>query len=149
MRVSPADWRRPQRQPHVRRHAVGDSLVLLVSSCLGPMLWLAKLAFTPTQDTLTQAVALFPQRRGLGQPEQAWSTVHIGLYFLNTVVLAVGSWACRSWSPRPVASCCRCCGREYAQVLTALLLTTLFVPAVVLLVPLYIGSSHPPLIGPR
>jgi multiple sugar transport system permease protein len=35
---------------------------------------------------------------------------------------------------------------KYARVLTALLLTTLFVPAVVLLVPLYIEIVRPPLI---
>jgi multiple sugar transport system permease protein len=35
---------------------------------------------------------------------------------------------------------------RYARLLNALLLTTLFVPAVVLLVPLYVEIVHPPLI---
>ena len=36
---------------------------------------------------------------------------------------------------------------RYARLLTGLLLTTLFVPAVVLLVPLYIEIVHPPIVN--
>ena len=34
-----------------------------------------------------------PARLRLGQPRQAWTSVQVGRYFWNTVVLAFGSWA--------------------------------------------------------
>ena len=67
-------------------------LILLVIAGLGPILWLARSAVTPTQDTLTQPMALVPQRLGMEQPDEAWIDVQVGLYFRNTVVLAIGSW---------------------------------------------------------
>ena len=77
---------------------------------------------------------------------EAWSTVQVGLYFRNTVVLAIGSWFVQLLVATTGGFVLSVLRPEYAKVLTALLLTTLFVPAVVLLVPLYIEIVHPPLI---
>ncbi len=111
------------------------------------MLWLAKSAITPTNDTITHPMALFPHGAAWSNLREAWSNVDVGRYFWNTVVLAIGSWlvADRRRDDRR-ASRSRCCGRSTRSVITGSLLTTLFVPAVVLLVPLYIEIVHPPLI---
>ena len=78
----------------------------------------------------------------------AWNDVHIDQYFFNTLIIAAGVVG------RPAA------GRDDRRVRavgaaaavraassTALVLATLFVPAVVLLVPLYLTIVRPPLIG--
>ena len=123
-------------------------LVLLVIVGLGPLLWLAKSAITPTQDTITHPMALFPHGTAWDNLREAWiERRRSSRYFWNTVVLAFGSWAVadhRRDDRR--ASRCRCCGRSTRASSWACVLTTLFVPAVVLLVPLYIEIVHPPLI---
>ena len=77
----------------------------------------------------------------------AWSTVQVGRYFCNTVVLAIGSWFVQLVVATTGGYALSVLRPRYARVLTALLLVTLFVPAVVLLVPLYLEIVHPPLIG--
>ena len=70
-------------------------LVLLVIVGLGPILWLAKAAITPTQDTLTHPMAVFPHGSAWSNITNAWNEVDIGLYFWNTIVIAFGSWLCQ------------------------------------------------------
>ena len=58
---------------------------------LGPILWLAKAAITPTQDTLAAPLALFPHGFAWSNLSDAWTQVDVGLYLWNTIVLAFGS----------------------------------------------------------
>jgi multiple sugar transport system permease protein len=143
--ISPADWRRPGV-----RWGVGTAqavlLVLLVVIGLGPLLWLAKGAITPTQDTLTHPLGLFPHGAAWSNLSRAWSDVDVARYFWNTVVLAIGSWFCQLLVATTGGFALSVLRPKYARIITGLLLTTLFVPAVVLLVPLYVEIVHPPLI---
>ena len=81
-----------------RRSGIGLRLVHLVMLLfllivgLGPLLWLAKSAVTPTQDTLRTPMALWPNGIDLDNLATAWNRVHIDQYFFNTVVIAAGSW---------------------------------------------------------
>ena len=95
-------------------------------------------------------MALFPHGA-------AWSNLqrgvdrasHVGRYFWNTVVLAFGSWLVQIVVATTGGFALSVLRPRYARVIIgALLLTTLFVPAVVLLVPLYIEIVHPPLDPP-
>jgi multiple sugar transport system permease protein len=146
MLVSPADWRRSS----VRRTFGAMQwalLIVLLIVAVGPILWLARSAVTPTQDTLTKPMALVRNGWAWSNLSEAWSTVQVGLYFRNTVVLAIGSWLVQLTVATTGGFVLSVLRPAYAKVLTALLLTTLFVPAVVLLVPLYIEIVHPPLIN--
>jgi len=60
--------------------------------------------------------------------------VHVGRYFWNTGVLAIGSWFIQVFVATTAGFALSVLRPKYARVLNALLLTTLFVPAVVLLV---------------
>jgi len=143
--ISPAEWRRR----HVR-WGVGSAqallLVGLVVVGLGPLLWLAKSAITPTADTISDPMSLFPHGSAWSNLRVAWSDVHVGRYFWNTVALAAGSWLTQIVVATTAGYALSVLRPRYARVITGLLLTTLFVPAVVLLVPLYIEIVHPPLI---
>jgi multiple sugar transport system permease protein len=142
---SPADWRRP-----AVRWGLGSAqallLVALVVIGLGPLLWLAKSAITPTADTISHPMSLFRHGAAWGNLREAWTTVHVGRYFWNTVVLAFGSWAAQIVVATTAGFALSVLRPRYARIVTGLLLATLFVPVVVLLVPLYIEIVHPPLI---
>jgi multiple sugar transport system permease protein len=143
--VQSADWRRPS----VRWGLGGTQtalLVLLVIVGLGPILWLAKAALTPTQDTLSNPMAIFPHGFAWSNISNAWNVVDIGLYIWNTVVIAFGSWLCQIVVAATGAFALSVLRPKWGRLITAALLTTLFVPSVVLLIPLYIEVVHPPLI---
>jgi multiple sugar transport system permease protein len=143
--VSPAEW----RQRRVRwSFGAGQALLLvgLVVLGLGPILWLAKSAITPTNDTITHPMALFPHGFAWDNLRVAWSDVHVGRYFWNTIIIALGSWFTQLVVATTAGYALSVLRPKYARFITGLLLTTLFVPAVVLLVPLYIEIVHPPLI---
>jgi multiple sugar transport system permease protein len=143
--VQQSDWHRPSV-----RWGLGTSqtvlLVLLVIVGLGPILWLAKSAITPTQDTLSNPIAIFPHGTAWSNISNAWSQVDIGLYIWNTVVIAFGSWLCQITVAATGAFALSVLKPKWGRIITAMLLTTLFVPSVVLLVPLYVEIVHPPLI---
>jgi multiple sugar transport system permease protein len=121
-------------------------LVLLVLIGLGPVAWLAKGAITPTIDTLRDPLGLFPHGVAWSNLSEAWSRVNVGRYFVNTIVLAIGSWLCQIVVATTGAYVLSVLRPAWARFVNALLLGTLFVPLVVLIVPLYIEIVHPPLI---
>nr|WP_233565682.1 carbohydrate ABC transporter permease [Cellulomonas sp. PhB143] len=135
--VSSSDWRRRGvRLPMRASHLV--LLVGLVVAGLGPILWLAKSAITPTQDTLRTPMAIFPHGVDWANLSTAWTRFDIDLYFFNTVVLALGSWLVQivvAASGGYVLSVLR---PAWGRVANVLVLATLFIPAVVLLVPLFL-----------
>ncbi|GAA1954891.1 carbohydrate ABC transporter permease [Agromyces allii] len=119
----------------------------LVIAGLGPLLWLAKAAITPTQDTLSQPFALWPNGMDWENLSAAWNDIHIDRYFFNTLVVAAGSWFFQVFIATTAGYALSVLRPKYAPILNALVLATLFIPAVVLLVPLYLTILHPPVIG--
>jgi multiple sugar transport system permease protein len=117
-------------------HGVLLGALLVVG--LGPMLWLAKAAVTPTQDTLRQPLAIFPHGIDLANLATAWARVNIDKYFLNTVVMAGGSWLVQLVVATTAGYALAVLRPRYGKLITGVVLATLFVPAIVLLVPLYL-----------
>jgi len=122
-------------------------LVTLVVVGLGPILWLAKAAITPTQDTLRQPFALWPNGVDWANLSQAWNDIHIDQYFFNTIAIALGAWFFQLLIATTGAYTLSVLRPRYAGVLNALVIATLFIPSVVLLVPLYLTIVNPPLLG--
>ena len=122
-------------------------LILLVVGCLGPLLLLVKFAFTPTRDILSAPLAWFPNGATLRNVEQALVRYHIGRYFLNTVWVALGSWAVQILVATTGGFVLSVLRPRWASVVNVLVIGTLLVPAVVLLIPLYKIIVAPP-IGP-
>ena len=142
--LSAVDWRRPG----IRFGVGGAQVVLLIGLVvlgLGPLVWLAKAALTPTQDTLIRPLGVFPHGATWSNVDEAWSTVQVSRYFWNTVVLALGSWLSQIVVATTAGFALSVLRPRYGKILMGLVLTTLFVPVVVLLVPLYIEIVHPPL----
>lgn len=139
-----------RRRPGIR---IGMSLthvflvLTLVVAGLGPILWLAKSAVTPTQDTLQQPFALWPNGLDWANLSAAWNDIHIDQYFFNTIVIAAGAWFVQLLVATTAGFALSVLRPAYAGVLNALVLATLFIPGIVLLVPLYLTIVNPPFLG--
>ena len=144
--LSLSDRRKPGIRWSTRIIHVLLLLVLIVVG-LGPLLWLAKSAITPTEDTLRTPMALFPHGVDWANLSTAWSTVGIDVQFVNTVWVAAGSWAAQILVATTAGYALSVLRPKYGAVLYGLILCTLFVPSVVLLVPLYLTILDPPLLG--
>ena len=144
--TSHSDWKRPSVWFGMSTvHFI--LLILLILWGIGPLLWLLKSAITPTQDTLQTPIAVFPHGWDWSNVTTAWNTVGIGVQFLNTIWVALGSWFVQLFVATTAGYALAVLRPKYAPIFNGLVLATLFVPGVVLLVPLYITVLHPPLIG--
>lgn len=95
----------------------------------------------PNKATLTILLMIYSYALG------AWNDVQISRYFTNTVVIAVGSWFSQLLVATTGGYVISVLRPRYAKLLHAMVIATLFVPSVVLLVPLYLTVLNPPLIG--
>lgn len=143
--LSSADWRQRNVRWTVRAlHVL--LLVFLLIVGLGPLLWMLKSAITPTTDTLRQPMALWPNGFDLSQFATAWERVHIDRYLGNTIVIAVGSWATQLTVATTAGFALSVLRPRYGRILLGLTIATLFVPPIVLLVPLYLTIVRVPLL---
>lgn len=139
-----------RRRPPVRAGQVAANVFLfvgLIVAGLGPLLWLAKSAISTTQDTIQYPMQLWPSGIDWANLEQAWVDVEVGKYFFNTIALAAGQWVFSVAVATTGAYVLSILKPRYAGVLQSAVLATLFVPSVVLLVPLFITVARPA-IGP-
>jgi multiple sugar transport system permease protein len=139
-----------RRKPGVRiaMILVHALLILgLVVAGLGPLLWLAKAAVTPTQDSISTPMLLWPNGIDWANLTSAWVEVEVAKYFVNTLVLAAGSLVFALLIATTGGYVLSVLRPRYAPVLNAAVLATLFIPSVVLLVPLYLTVVRPA-IGP-
>lgn len=144
--LSSADWRRSRVRLTTRITHVVLLLSLIVVG-LGPILWLAKSAITPTQDTLRQPLALWPNGIDWANLGEAWNRVEIDKYFVNTVIIALGVWLVQVLVATTAGYALSVLRPRYGKVVVGAVLATLFVPSIVLLVPLYLTIVQPPLLG--
>ena len=115
----------------------------LVFAGLGPILWLAKAAVTTTQDSIQHPLALWPSGVDWANLAQAWTDVEVGHYFLNTLILAAGAWVTQIFIATTAGYGLSVLRPAYAKIVNSAVLATLFIPSVVLLVPLYISVVRP------
>lgn len=144
--VSEADWRRPGVR-WTLRGGHGLLLLLLVVWGVGPLILLVKFALTPTQDILRTPLAVFPNGLTWSNLDEAWNELEVSRYFLNTVWVAAGAWLSQVLVAATGGYVLSVLRPRWGRLLQGAVLATLFVPAVVLLVPLYLTILDPP-VGP-
>ena len=105
-----------------------------------------KSSVTPTQDTLRAPMALWPHGVDLSQLATAWSRTHIDRYLWNTVVIAFGSWAVQIVVAATAGFALSVLKPRGSRLIMGLVIATLFVPPIVLLVPLYLTIVDVPII---
>jgi multiple sugar transport system permease protein len=143
--ISSADWR-GRRFRWSMNTILGATLVVLLVVGLGPLIWMAKSSITPTQDTLRSPMALFPHGFDLATLGTAWSRTHIDRYLWNTVLIAFGSWVIQITVATTAGFALSVLRPRFRRVLLGLVIATLFVPPIVLLVPLYLTVVDMPVV---
>lgn len=146
--ISPADWRQ-RRVRWTMRLIHGATLVFLLIVGLGPLLWMAKASITPTQDTLRAPMALWPHGFDMTTFVTAWTQTHIDRYLLNTVSIAFGSWVAQIVVATTAGYALSVLRPRFTRLMTGLVVATLFVPPIVLLVPLYLTVVDVPILHVR
>ncbi len=143
--IMPDEWKRPWV-----RFGVGTAqkllLLLLIVIGLGPIIWLAKSAITPSNDTISHPMALFSHGFAWDNLREAWVNVDVARYFWNTIVVAFGSWLSQIIVATTGGFALSVLRPRYGKLIKGLLLGTLFIPGIVLLVPLYIEIVRPPIV---
>jgi multiple sugar transport system permease protein len=135
-----------RRKPSVRITMTLVHVLLfvgLVVAGLGPLLWLAKAAVTTTQDSISTPLLLWPNGIDWANLQAAWVEVEVGKYFFNTLIIAGGSWLSTLFIATTGAYVLSVLRPKYAAILNGAVLATLFIPSVVLLVPLYLTIVRP------
>lgn len=143
--LSSSDWRRwrvrwPVRGGH------GLLLLALLLASVAPMLWLAKAAISTTQDTLRSPLSLWPSGLDWQNLATAWNQAEISRYFTNTIWVVLGSWACQLLVATTGGYVLSVLRPRYAKLVTGAVLATLFLPGVVVLVPLFLTVLDLPLL---
>lgn len=122
------------------------TLLFLLVIGLGPLLWMLKSSITPTLDTLRYPMALWPNGFDLSQFATAWTRVHIDRYVINTLVIAFGSWVVQIVVATTAGFALAVLRPRFGRVLSGLVIATLFIPPIVLLVPLYLTVVDVPIL---
>ena len=146
--ISGPEWQQPRIRWAVRGLQAVTLLFLIIAG-LGPLLWMMKASVTPTQDTIRWPMALWPNGIDLGQLATAWSRTHIDRYLWNTVVIACGSWLSQIVVATTGGYALSVLRPRFSGFLTMVVIATLFLPPIVLLVPLYLTIVDVPLIHAR
>jgi multiple sugar transport system permease protein len=143
--LSPSEWLRPGVRRSTRI-VHGALLVVLAIAGIGPLVWLARSAVTPTQDILQHPIGFFTNGVDWSTLGAAWNTLGIWVQFLNTIWVSGGEWIVEIIVATTAGYALSVLRPRYGRVLYGMVLATLFIPIVVILVPLYLVILHPPLV---
>ncbi|MFF3443766.1 carbohydrate ABC transporter permease [Streptosporangium sp. NPDC002721] len=135
--LSQADWRKPATGTGWRITHVLLLAGLLLAG-LGPLLWTFKAAVSSTADLLGDPLTLWPSQARWENFTDAWTTLEIRHYLLNTVVLVAGSWLTQLLVATTAGYALSVIRPWYGRYVYGAFLVTLFVPATVTLVALYL-----------
>jgi multiple sugar transport system permease protein len=144
--LSPHDWRRP---------AVGTGWrlvhILLFAGLIGfgaiPLVWMLRAAISTTSDLVNRPLSLIPEPALWENIPTAWNLLDIGQYLGNTVVLVLGSWVVQLVVSTTAGFALAVVRPWYGRFVYGAFLVTLFVPATVTLIALYLTVLDLPLLG--
>lgn len=144
--ISPMDRNNPRLRLAV---GVAGGLVLLalVVTSAGPLFWLFKAATSTSTETLADPFGLWPSGLHWDNLVQAWTTIRFGTYMRNTLLVCAGSWFFGMLVATTGGYGLAVLRPRYSSVVSALVLSTLFIPGVVSLVSLYLTVVEVPIFG--
>ncbi|QOR71802.1 carbohydrate ABC transporter permease [Ruania alkalisoli] len=139
-----------RRDPRVRTVILILNVVViagLLISAAGPLLWLLKSAISTSQDILAAPLQWWPSGVQWHNLADAWIRVEISRYLGNTVLVAAGSWFFGILVATTGGYALAILRPRYGPIISAAVLATLFIPAVISLVPLYLTILDLPVLG--
>ncbi|UFU06072.1 carbohydrate ABC transporter permease [Ruania halotolerans] len=121
--------------------------VVVTALSVLPLLWLAKSAISPTQEILREPFRLWPSEVQWSNFSEAWTTMSVGRYMWNTLVLTGGSVVVQVFVAATLSFGIAVLRPAYGKVVYALVLATLLLPPTVSLIALYLTILDLPLLG--
>ncbi|MYS79618.1 carbohydrate ABC transporter permease [Embleya scabrispora] len=144
--MSEAERRRP-----LTRIGLGTTQLLLIAALViegaGPIYWVFKGSISSTQESLRHPLALWPEEAHWSNISTAWTSLDLGRYLMNTVVLVGGSWFVQLFVAVTGAYALSVLRPFYGKYVYAAVLATLFLPGTVSMVSLYLTIQDLPLTG--
>lgn len=139
-----------RRRPGTRL-GLGSTRLLLIAALLlegaGPIYWIFKGSISSTQESLRNPLALWPADVQWSNLSSAWTSLEIGRYLTNTVVLVGGSWFVQLFVATTGAYALSVLRPAYGKYVYAAILATLFLPGTVSMVSLYLTVLDLPITG--
>ncbi|MEU0938419.1 MULTISPECIES: carbohydrate ABC transporter permease [unclassified Embleya] len=144
--MSEAERRRP-----LTRIGLGTTQFLLIAALViegaGPIYWVFKGSISSTQESLRHPLALWPEDARWSNISTAWTSLDLGRYLMNTVVLVGGSWFVQLFVAVTGAYALSVLRPFYGKYVYAAVLATLFLPGTVSMVSLYLTIQDLPPTG--
>ncbi|MFJ5614037.1 carbohydrate ABC transporter permease [Streptomyces sp. NPDC093221] len=128
------------------RFVLGATLLGFTAAFLFPLYWMASGALKSSSELAQPRPTMVPHSWHPEAYSEAWSSVGLGHYFLNTLLLAAGAWACQLVVDVAAAYSLSKLRPVLGNVVLAMMLATLMLPVSALLVPTYLTVVNVPLI---
>ncbi|HTX01007.1 MAG TPA: carbohydrate ABC transporter permease [Acidimicrobiales bacterium] len=112
--------------------------ILFAAISVGPLLYMVTLSFDPVSEIDTGAAALVPSHPTAQNYVQAWQTVDIERYLLNSAIVAVGTVAITVAFAALAAFAFARYKFPFKEVIFYLFLASLAVPSLELVIPQYL-----------
>lgn len=130
---------------------LGTTQILLIAALVlegaGPLYWVFKGSVSSTQDSLRDPLALWPAHTHWSNLTDAWSSLEIGKYLWNTLVIVGGSWFVQLFVATTGAYALSVLRPAYGRYVYGAVLATLFLPGTVSMVSLYLTVRDLPITG--
>lgn len=140
-----------ERRRPLTRFGLGTTQLLLIAALViegaGPIYWVFKGSISSTQESLRHPLALWPEEAHWSNISTAWTSLDLGRYLTNTVVLVGGSWFVQLFVAVTGAYALSILRPFYGKYVYAAVLATLFLPGTVSMVSLYLTIQDLPLTG--
>lgn len=124
-------------------------LLLLTITTVFPLYWMFSGALKTTPDMFRMPPALWPADPQWSNYPRAWSRLRYGVYFRNTLVLALGGWAMQIFVSSTAAFSLSKLRPAFGNLVLFAFLSTLMVPAAAYLIPQYLTVVQVPILNLR
>jgi len=139
--VSPTRVNKP-----VYRILVAATVVVFTLVFTGPLYWMVTGGLKSGQEVAQVPPTLFPSHPELGNYADAWTALSLGRLLLNTVVYAFGALAFQLVFDVAAAYAFSALRPLFGRAVLGLMLSTLMIPATVLVIPQYVTVIDLPLV---
>jgi multiple sugar transport system permease protein len=122
-------------------------IVIFTLVFIGPLYFLFTDGLKSTQEAIATPPTLYPHTLHLSSYSRAWGEFSLGRLLLNTLYYAFGALAFQLVFDVAAAYSLSKLRPALGNVILALMVATLMIPAMVLIVPLYITVAHLPIVN--
>jgi multiple sugar transport system permease protein len=135
------------RNKIIYRIALTVVIVIFTLVFIGPLYFLFTDGLKSTQEAIAAPPTLYPHALHPSSYSRAWGEFSLGRLLLNTLYYAFGALAFQLVFDVAAAYSLSRLRPALGNVILALMVATLMIPAMVLIVPLYITVAHLPIVN--